>query len=196
MGSVPGIWSTRSGDDDRQFGAEFVITFEDQYAARHLRASELTFGKYAGALGALVLLGALALAYGQWQERNMALAVGAVVLAVPVTYLLARLTFGFVRDVVRGFWKGFFQRRGMIDRPVTIHMNASGYSMEVGSHNIHSGWDRVLAVEEDAERYFLFYEQEYVYIVPKRAFEDDELRAVDLALREWCSGKFREIRRG
>ncbi len=195
MARVPEIWKTASTADDRQFNANFTILFEDQYAARHLRASEFTFRKYLGAIGALVLLMGLVVAYQQWKAGEHLFAVGAILLVLPASYLLARLTFGFVKGVEQGFWRGFYERRGMINRPIALHMNAGGYSMDAVSHKINSGWDKVLAVEEDAERYFLFYEQDYVYIVPKRAFEGNDLQAVDEALRDWCSGKFRQTRR-
>jgi len=167
------------------FRAEFTMEFEDMYAMRRLSAARTTFGLYAAYILFPVLFVAAAFAYSPWQRGDTGLAVAIVAGALLAGIAVATLTYRFARSLVRGFWRGFFQSRAMIDRPVTILLDRDGYDIASGNFTARVAWNGVFDIKEDAERYYFLYEENYAHTLPKRCFDQATGSEFAAALQEW-----------
>lgn len=185
---VPQVWGGGSASSDqRKFSAEFTIRYEDQRAVRLLRTTELTFWPFTGCLGIVIALVALALAYDQWEKGNptgILIIIGGSVAGLA---LVAKPFFSLWRGFVRGFWKGFYLKRGLIDRPVLVTLDITGIELVWGTQTTSTKWEGILCVEEDEERYFFFFEEFYAYIVAKRCFSDATNAEIQSALKDWLN---------
>ncbi|WP_342237373.1 YcxB family protein [Inquilinus sp. OTU3971] len=180
----PHLWHGRA-QEPGFFRAEFTMEFEDMYAMRRLRSSRTTFGLYAAYVLLPVFFIAPAFAYGPWQRGDIGLAAAIVVGSVLAGGVVAALTYRPARSLVRGFWRGFFQSRVMIDRPVTMLLDRDGYDIASGNFTARVAWDGVVDIKEDVERYYFLYEENYAHTLPKRCFDQAARSELAVALKEW-----------
>lgn len=183
-GDKPHLWPGRA-QEPGFFRAEFTMEFEDMYAMRRLRSPRMTFGLYAAYVLLPVFFIAPAFAYGPWQRGDSGLAIAIVAGSVFAGGVVAALTYRPARSLARGFWKGFFRSRAMIDRPVTMLLDRDGYDVASGNFTARVAWNGVVDIKEDAERYYFLYEENYAHTLPKRCFDQAARAAFATALTEW-----------
>jgi hypothetical protein len=103
-------------------------------------------------------------------------------------YVLAGLQFGVAAALYTGYyavpfaWLSLLRHRAAVEGPAEVRVNADGLRVTTAEGLLELPWAKIDRVRETSSVFFLTSEHPRSFILPKRAFDEDQLETIrDLA---------------